>query len=77
MSRLHWRGQKIENRSGESRAVVAIVNRVSQASNRELYEMIHGGGVLERMAKRLSDDQLDRLIERCKKMLIALDKRHY
>ena len=70
MSRLHWRIQKIENRSGDSRAVAAIVNRISQASNRELYEMIHGG-VLERMAKRLSDEQLGRLIERCKKMLIG------
>jgi len=70
VSRLHWRIQKIENRSGDSRAVAAIVNRISQASNRELYEMIHGG-VLERMAKRLSDEQLGRLIERCKKMLIG------
>ena len=70
MSRLHRRVQKIENRSGDSRAVAAIVNRISQASNRELYEMIHGG-VLERMAKRLSDEQLGRLIERCKKMLIG------
>ena len=70
MSRLHWRIQKIENRSGDSRAVAAIVNRISQASNRELYEMIHGG-VLERMAKRLSDDQLGCLIDRCKKMLIG------
>ena len=70
MSRLHWQIQKIENRSGDSRAVAAIVNRISQASNRELYEMIHGG-VLERMAKRLSDEQLGRLIERCKKMLIG------
>ena len=70
MSRLHWQIQKIENRSGDSRAVAAIVNRISQASNRELYEMIHGG-VLERMAKRLSDDQLGCLIDRCKKMLIG------
>jgi len=70
VSRLHWQIQKIENRSGDSRAVAAIVNRISQASNRELYEMIHGG-VLERMAKRLSDEQLGRLIERCKKMLIG------
>jgi hypothetical protein len=29
------------------------------------------GGLLERMAKRLSADQLGRLIERCKEMLIA------
>ena len=70
MSRLPWRVQKIENRCGDSRAVAAIVNRISQASNRELYEMIHGG-ILESMAKRLSDDQLGRLIERCKKMLIG------
>ena len=70
MSRLHWRVQKIENRPGDSRAVAAIVNRISQASNRELYEMIHGG-VLERMAKRLCDDLLGCLIDRCKKMLIG------
>jgi hypothetical protein len=50
VSGLHWRVQKIENRSSDSRAVVAIVNRISQASNRGLYEMIHGG-VLERMVK--------------------------
>ena len=70
MNRLHWRVQRIETRSGDSRAVAAIVNRISRASKRELYEMIHGG-LLERMAKRLSDDQLGRVIERCKKMVIG------
>ena len=70
MNGLHWRVQKIENRSGDSRAVAAVVNRISHASKRELYEMIHGG-LLGRMAKRLSGDQLDLAIERCKKMLIG------
>jgi hypothetical protein len=70
VSRLHWRVQKIENRSGDSRAVAAIVDRISHASKRELYEMIHDG-LLGRMAKRLSGDQLDLVIERCKKMLIG------
>jgi hypothetical protein len=46
------------------------VNRISHASKKELYEMIHGG-LLRRMAKRLSGDQLDLVIERCKKMLIG------
>ena len=69
MSRLNWRVQKIENRCGDSRAVAVVVNRISKASNRELYEIIHGG-VLKRMAKRLSEDQLGRVIEQCKKILL-------
>jgi hypothetical protein len=43
--------------------------RINHASKRELCEMIHGG-LLGRTAKRLSRDQLDLVIERCRKMLI-------
>jgi hypothetical protein len=71
MSRLQWRVQKIENHCGESRAVTVIVNRIRQASDEELYKMIHDGW-LQRMGERLSEQQLHRLIERCKEMLIAL-----
>ena len=68
MSRLHSRVQKIEKHCGESRAVITIVDKLRRASDEQLGTMLHTGQ-LQRMAERLSDQELDRLIERCEEML--------
>ena len=68
MSRLHSRVQKIEQYCDESRAVIKIVNKIRRASDEQLDNLIQDGQLL-RMAQRLNDEDLDRLIERCAEML--------
>jgi flagellar motility protein MotE (MotC chaperone) len=68
MSRLHSRVHKIEKHCGESRAVIAIVNKIRRASDQQLDDLIQDGQLL-RMAERLNDEELDLLIERCEEML--------
>jgi hypothetical protein len=72
MSRLHSRVQKIEKHCGESRAVITIVKMIRRASDAQLDSMLQDGR-LQRMAERLNDQELDRLIERCGEMLTGLN----
>jgi hypothetical protein len=67
MMRLHWRVSKIESRCCGGRAVAAIVREIERCSNEQLRHM-NESGELERLAGRLSDRELDRLIEEMKAM---------
>jgi hypothetical protein len=67
VTRLHWRIAKIKSRCGGGRAVAAIVREIERCSNEQLRHMNESGEV-ERLAGRLSDRELDRLIEELKAM---------
>jgi hypothetical protein len=52
--------------------VITIVKMIRRASDAQLDSMLQDGR-LQRMAERLNDQELDRLIERCGEMLTGLN----
>ena len=76
MSIFSARVVRIEKRCGASAAVNSIVRNIQRASNEQLARM-NESGELARMAKRLSERELQQLVEQCKAMLVNEDHRRH